>query len=121
MALGDLMVVFSLLFVCLVVDGREIVVDIKNDLPIKTGTLLQVRCGEGFSNLPPGNHLKQSVSADKNLSCTATWMQLFNSWDAFLAKTDQSHNTVFWSIRKDGFYRSFDGKDFKFVERWGTE
>ncbi|KAK7331364.1 hypothetical protein VNO77_25587 [Canavalia gladiata] len=121
MAFHDCIVVFSLLFLCLVVDGREIVVDIETDLRSQTGTQLKIDCGKGFSNLTTGNHLKQSVSAEQDLTCTAEWTLFFNTWDAFVSKKDQSHNTIFWSIRKDGFYRSFDGKDFKLVDYWSSE
>ncbi|KAK7245673.1 hypothetical protein RIF29_40521 [Crotalaria pallida] len=98
------------------------VVDIRNDLPNNTAEQLTLRCGEDSSfNLKLGDHHNRTLTMDQDLECTAVWSRWFTTWNAYEAKRYQGQDTVFWLVRKDGFYRSWDGSKWKRVGYWYTD
>lgn len=147
MALGDSFTFFLLLFLsffCFLCTSttatharphrhRVVVVDIQNDLPNTTQeevqNILELRCDpDPFSYLKPGdnyNRTLQVVDDDDedrtSLECIAEWSRWFTTWDAYEANRDKAHHTVRWSVRKDGFYHSWDGSKWKLLEDWYTE
>lgn len=146
MALGDSFTFFLLLFLSFLCflsttttttqarphRHRVVIVDIQNDLPNTTQevqNILELRCDpDPFSYLKPGdnyNRTLQVVDDDDedrtSLECIAEWSRWFTTWDAYEANRDKAHHTVRWSVRKDGFYHSWDGSKWKLLEDWYTE
>ncbi|RDX79560.1 hypothetical protein CR513_39997, partial [Mucuna pruriens] len=98
------------------------VVDIRNDLPHKTEVQLVLGCDKGSSfHLKPGHHHNRTLTLNQDFECTATWLPWFTTWDAYHAERDKGHHTIYWSIRKDGFYHSWNGSKWKLQEDWYTE
>lgn len=97
-------------------------VDIRNDLPNKTNVQLILSCDKGSSfHLKPSHHHNCTLTVDQDFECTAMWSPWFTTWDAYHAKRDKGHHIVYWSVRKDGFYHSWDGSKWKLLEDWNTE
>ncbi|KAK7303118.1 hypothetical protein RJT34_14019 [Clitoria ternatea] len=99
--------------------GHATLVDIRNDLP--SNPPLKLQCGEGSFDLKAGQHYNRTLPADQGFGCTAVWTPWFSSWDAYDVKRDKGHSTVYWSLKKDGFYLSFDGSKWKFIDYWQTD
>lgn len=123
-------ITFSLLFLsfyCLITSTtpqhQTVFVEIRNDLPKKTDVQLELDCDHGSSfDLKLGDDYNRTITTvDQDLECTAAWSPLFTTWDVYKAKRYKGFQTVYWSVRNDGFYRSFDGSQWKFVEQWYTE
>lgn len=146
MALGDSFTFFLLLFLSFLCflsttttttqarphRHRVVIVDIQNDLPNTTQevqNILELRCDpDPFSYLKPGDHYNRTLQVvddddeDRtSLECIAEWSRWFTTWDAYEANRDKAHHTVRWSVRKDGFYHSWDGSKWKLLEDWYTE
>ena len=51
----------------------------------------------------------------------ALWGRVFASWHAFQPRRDVSHGTVYWQIRQDGFFLSWDNSSWVKREMWETE
>ena len=101
---------------------ETVVVDIRNALPNNTQmATLKLRCGGASLDLKLGDHYNESAKMDQSLGCTAVWMPWFTSWDAFEAKRDKGHHYIYWLVKKDGFYHSWDKSLWKKVEEWYTE
>lgn len=102
--------------------GPNTVVDIRNDLPINTKVQLELGCDKSpFIYLKLFHHHNSTITEDQDSKCTAEWLPSFTTWDVYHAKRDKGHQTVYWSIRKDGFYHSWDGSNWKLLEKWYTE
>lgn len=100
----------------------HIVVDIRNDLPHDTLDQLSLRCGRGSSfTLKLGDHYNQTLPTDQDFECTAIWSRWFTTWNAYEAKSYKGQDTVYWLVKKDGFYRSWDGSKWELVEHWYTD
>ncbi|KAG4971274.1 hypothetical protein AAZX31_13G200100 [Glycine max] len=98
------------------------VVDILNDLPNNPKVQLELRCDEGSSfYLKLGHRHNHTLTADQDSECTAMWLPWFTTWDAYHAVRDKGHHSVYWSVRKDGFYHSWDGSNWKLLEDWYSE
>ncbi|KAK7412580.1 hypothetical protein VNO78_04053 [Psophocarpus tetragonolobus] len=97
-------------------------VDIRNDLPKNTKAQLELSCNKGsYFHLKLGDHLNSSLTVDQDFECTAAWSRWFTTWDAYHAERDKDHHTVYWSVRKDGFYHTWDGSKWNLLEHWYTE
>ncbi|RDX67973.1 hypothetical protein CR513_53091, partial [Mucuna pruriens] len=81
----------------------QTVVDIRNDLPDKS------------------EHYNHTVIVDQDSECFASWGSLFTTWEAYQVNRDKGHQIIYWSVRKDGFYESWDGSKWNFIERWYSE
>ncbi|KAH1146391.1 hypothetical protein GmHk_15G043251 [Glycine max] len=55
------------------------------------------------------------------ISNALLWLPWFTTWDAYHALRDKGYHPVYWSVRKDGFYHSWDGSKWKLLEDWYTE
>ena len=100
----------------------NIMVDLLNDLPNNTHEPLELSCDQGSSAyLKQGDHYNLTLKVDRDSECTATWWRWFTTWDAYEAKRDKGHDNVYWLVKKDGFYHSWDGSKWKLVEYWYTE
>ncbi|KAL2341136.1 hypothetical protein Fmac_009076 [Flemingia macrophylla] len=100
------------------------VVAILNDLPKpnKTQVQLLLSCDKGSSfHLKPGHGHNVNLTVDRDLECTATWWPWFTTWDVYHVSRDKGHHKVNWSVRKEGFYHSWDGSNWRLLEDWYTE
>ena len=99
-----------------------VVVDIQNALPNNTQTAaLTLWCGGASLVLKLGDHHTESVKMDQSLGCTALWLPFFTSWDAFEVSRDKGHQNIYWLVKKDGFYHSWDKSSWKKLEEWRSE
>lgn len=104
--------------------SQNVTIEIRNDLPTKTQVQLQLGCNKSsYFFLKLGHHytIHNLNTEDQDFECSATWLPYFTEWEAYKAKRDKGHHTVYWSIRNYGFYQSFDGSKWMLVEPWYTE
>ena len=98
------------------------VVYIRNDLPNNTKEQLELGCDKSpFFYLKLGQHHNNTITVDQDSKCTAEWLPWFTTWDVYHAKRDKGYQTVYWSVRKHGFYHSWGGSNWKLLEKWYTE
>ncbi|KAK7395660.1 hypothetical protein VNO78_16225 [Psophocarpus tetragonolobus] len=113
---------FQLLLLSTSLARSQTFVDLRNDLPNNTKAQLNLRCGKGSDfYLKLGDHLNNSLTLDQDFVCNAAWSRWFTTWDAYHAERDKDHHIVYWSVRKDGFYHSWDGSKWNLLEGWHTE
>ncbi|KAL2341133.1 hypothetical protein Fmac_009073 [Flemingia macrophylla] len=111
--------VLSLSFFCYAT-AQTVVVDISNDLPKTSNAALVISCDKGSSfTLRLGLHSKRTVVQDSE--CTLTWTPVFATVDDYQTQRDNGHPTVYWSVRIDGFYQSYDASNWKFVQPWNSD
>jgi hypothetical protein len=102
---------------------HTVVLDIRNDLPNNGLGDLAIECNHlNISHIKVGVHYNQTFQLNEiSLECYALWSTYFLSWDGFQEKRDGGHSIIYWSVRKDGFYHSFDASNYKLLEMWETE
>jgi hypothetical protein len=99
-----------------------VVFDIRNDLPYNALGSLAIRCDEdATAHINVGVHYKRTFQVNQSIRCVGSWSNLFNTWDGYKENRDVGHSTIYWSVRKDGFYHSLDGSNYKLLELWQTE
>ncbi|CAL0301242.1 unnamed protein product [Lupinus luteus] len=116
---------FSLLFLSyfLIMStlAKSIVVDIQNNLPKDAPEQLKIRCGEDpWFDLKVGDHYNRTPSTDQVFECHAVWGRWFTTWSAYDTNQSKGHSTVYWLVKKDGFYRSWEGSKWTLTEKWYT-
>jgi len=98
------------------------VVDIRNDLPNNTKDQLELRCGHSpFFVLKLGHHYNSTIPVDQDFECIAASSRWFTTWDVYHVKRDKGYQTVYWSVRNNGFYHSWDGSTWKLLEKWYSD
>ncbi|KAE9594594.1 hypothetical protein Lal_00037462 [Lupinus albus] len=113
---------FSYFLIMSTLAQSKVVVDITNNLPNDTPDQLKFRCGgEAWNNLKVGDHYKGTPSTDQDFECSAVWGRWLSTWSAYETKAYKGHDTVYWSVRKDGFYRSWEGSNWSLIQKWDTE
>lgn len=114
--------VYSLSTTTTLASPKPVIFDIRNDLPNNVAGDLALRCGQDATSHPKiGEHYKRSFKVDQSLECNAQWTRFFLTWDGYQEKRDGGHSTIYWSVRKDGFYHSFDASNWIRLETWETD
>jgi hypothetical protein len=111
-----LFVVF-LSFLCTVASQT---IDSRSATMIRTpvDTPVHYECpGETFVEQPGSIHVI-GVNSDADTVCHAAWNKLEGTFVARDFKNDRTHNFVYWSIRRDGFYHSWDDINYEKKVGW---
>ncbi|KAI4346073.1 hypothetical protein L6164_013155 [Bauhinia variegata] len=99
----------------------EIAINIRNDLPSNTQQITLACDNTDSFHLKVGKEFNSSVKVHQSIECSATWFQWFSSWDAYEPRRDKGHGSVYWLVKNDGFYISWDKIEWKKVEHWYTD
>ncbi|KAI4346065.1 hypothetical protein L6164_013147 [Bauhinia variegata] len=101
---------------------QEIAINIRNALPSNTEQPITLVWDNTDSfHLKTGKDFNSSVKVNQSIECTAVWLQWFASWDAYEPQRDKGHDSVYWLVKKNGFFISWDKTKWKKVEDWGTD
>ncbi|KAK2451594.1 protein NSP-INTERACTING KINASE [Trifolium repens] len=73
--------------------------------------------GETFVEQPGSAHVIAGNS-EADIVCHAAWNNLEGTFLARDKKYDRSHNFVYWSVRRDGFYHSWDDTNYEKKYGW---
>lgn len=104
-------------------------VHVINGLPKKSDSV-NVHCNSkytdlGMYTLNEGEEYKWVAEKQAEYFCEAIWgPRFFASWHAFQPKRDLVHSggaSVFWLVKKDGFFLSWDNSTWVKKSTWETE
>lgn len=100
-------------------------VQIINSLPANSPPL-NVSCSSkniilGGRSFSAGEAYEFKVKGKDVYSCAAQWQRYFESWQGFERPRDENHGAVYWLVKKDGFYRSWDKASWVLEDPWETE
>ncbi|OIV95771.1 hypothetical protein TanjilG_20221 [Lupinus angustifolius] len=100
----------------------NVVLDIENNLPNDKPGLFKFRCGgDDWFNLRFGDHYIRTAPADPDYECNAIWGRWFTIWKAYDTNEFKGHDKVYWLVKEDGFYRSWEGSNWTHDGNWYTE
>ncbi|KAG5249728.1 S-protein [Salix suchowensis] len=99
-------------------------VQIINSLPPNSPPL-NVSCSSknielGARSFSAGQVYEFKVQQKDTYSCAAQWQRYIESWNGFELPRDENHGAVYWLVKKDGFYRSWDKASWELENPWGT-
>jgi hypothetical protein len=84
------------------------------------GTPVHYNCGPGETFVDqPGATRAIGVNFDADAICHAAWNKLEGTFVARDVRYDGSHIFVYWSVRPDGFYHSWD--EINYEKRFGWD
>ncbi|KAK7272640.1 hypothetical protein RJT34_29364 [Clitoria ternatea] len=95
-----------------------LVLTIANDLPTGSGQLHVVTNNFGQFYLEQGKPFIK-LSNFNVQSCAMSWKQLSVIFDLYSPSRDGGHQRVYWSVRQDGVYLSYDNVKFDKYAMWG--
>lgn len=75
----------------------------------------------GIHTLNVGDDYQLTVVENALHYCQAIWGRWFASWHAFQPRRDVSHGAVYWRLKDDGFYLSWDNSSWVRKETWQTD
>lgn len=108
-------------------DNNFTVVHVMNGLP-KSSYPLKIQCESknmhdrlGEQVLKVGDDYKWTVEKNEIYYCQALWFRFFASWHAFQPQRDLLNETVFWVVKDNGFFHSWDNSSWVRKETWQTE
>ena len=86
----------------------------------RQGMWVSFDCGmPGTFQLAPNGHRQWTVPSDTQVdSCSATWGHSSASFSAYDASYDGGYVTVFWIVKLDGFYHSWDNFNWEKRASW---
>ncbi|KAJ6388157.1 hypothetical protein OIU77_026683 [Salix suchowensis] len=70
-----------------------------------------------INSLPPNS---PPLNQKDTYSCAAQWQRYIESWNGYELPRDENHGTVYWLVKKDGFYRSWDKASWELENPWGN-
>ncbi|OAY28195.1 hypothetical protein MANES_15G049200v8 [Manihot esculenta] len=68
-----------------------------------------------------GEEYHWKVEGGVEYTCFSVWTSNFQKWTVFEPRRDQNHADVFWVVKEDGFYRSWDNKTWVKKAEWESE
>ncbi|KAL5781511.1 hypothetical protein ACOSP7_006540 [Xanthoceras sorbifolium] len=101
-------------------------VHVRNGLPVKSGAM-RIECSFhgkslGIHDLGVGEDYSWTVEEEKALYfCKAIWGTKMGSFHAFQPRRDANHATVFWLVKQNGFFLSWDNSTWIQRSPWDTE
>ncbi|KAG6668903.1 hypothetical protein I3843_01G197200 [Carya illinoinensis] len=109
-------------------DNNLTVVHVMNSLPKSSPYPLKIQCKSknmqvrhGEEVLKVGDDYRWTVEKNEIYYCQAVWFRFFASWHAFQPQRDLSNETVYWLIKDNGFFHSWDNSSWVRKETWQTE
>jgi hypothetical protein len=123
-----LFLVLAWTIISAIASGAQLpVVHVTNALPVKSEPV-KVECTSehtnthlGIHTLNVGDDYQWTVVENALHYCQAEWGRWFASWHAFEPDRDVSHGTVYWLVKNDGFYLSWDNSSWVRQETWQTD
>ncbi|XVF84687.1 hypothetical protein PTKIN_Ptkin17bG0057700 [Pterospermum kingtungense] len=113
-----LFLVFCCLYhMALAIEAITVTIHIIIDLPPSSGITGTECMGEEWK-LKPGEHFRITRWPDRQYICKAENGSKKGSWLAFDSLRDFLHQDVFWSVREDGFYFSYDQSNGEKTNGW---
>ncbi|KAK7270114.1 hypothetical protein RIF29_23026 [Crotalaria pallida] len=98
-----------------------LVLEIRNDLPPRSERLQFIGSFQATEYpLEPGQTFTLITNFELK-DCQLFWPPFCASVNVYDPKIDSGHNNVFWSIRKDGVYHSWDKTHFDKRSGWKTK
>lgn len=89
---------------------------------------MEVRCSSNSKNTDLGVHTlvvgedyKWGIEEKTMHFCEAIWERFIASWHVFQPHRDNNHGIVFWMVKKDGFFLSWDKVNWVRKSIWETE
>ncbi|KAL4600138.1 hypothetical protein ACB092_11G176400 [Castanea dentata] len=77
--------------------------------------------GETVIVLKTNQDYKWNITKNEITYSFAVWGNLIAEWYAFEPSSDAGHETIFWSIRKEGIFHSFDNSKWELKAEWFRE
>ncbi|KAK2643873.1 hypothetical protein Ddye_019068 [Dipteronia dyeriana] len=102
-------------------------VHVRNGLPEEEEPkAMQLDCSsedkiEIYQDLAVGDEYSWSVKVKEIYSCGSIWGNYVGSWDAFQPSRDANHTSVFWLVKRNGFFLSWDNSTWIRRYTWGFE
>ena len=108
-------------------DNHLAVVHVINALP-NNSEPMRIQCTSprtdtnlGEYTLYVGDDYQWNVTHKSLHYCEALWERRFASWHAFQPRRDVSHGTVYWLVKHNGFFLSWNNSSWVRKESWQTE
>ncbi|XVF29186.1 hypothetical protein REPUB_Repub15cG0098500 [Reevesia pubescens] len=106
-----------LAFCCIpAIEAITVTIHIIVDLPPSSG--ITTDCIGEECKLKPGEHFQITRWPDRPYICKAENGSKKGHWLAFDPLRDVLHEDVFWLVREDGFYFSYDQSNWKKINGW---
>lgn len=102
------------------------IVHVTRDLP-KNSPTMEVVCkfnnGQslGVQKLKAGDDYTWNVKLRVVYYCQAIWGNRVSSWHAYQPRRDANHGRVFWLVKENGFFLSWDKSNWVKRSEWETE
>ena len=103
--------------IAVAIEAITVTIHIIIDLPPSSGITKTDCIGEEWK-LKPGEHFRITRWPDRQYICKAENGSKKGSWLAFDPHRNLLHEDVFWSVREDGFYFSYDQSNWKKINGW---
>ncbi|KDP27635.1 hypothetical protein JCGZ_19640 [Jatropha curcas] len=96
-----------------------------NGLP-KSSETMQVRCSSKSTSPDPrsldaGEEYNWTVKEKGMYKCYSVWREFFQVWHAFQPRRDRNYREVFWVVKEDGFYLSWNNSSWVRKAIWESE
>ncbi|XVF29194.1 hypothetical protein REPUB_Repub15cG0099300 [Reevesia pubescens] len=100
-------------------------IHVMNSMPRESGAM-QVRCNSRYSDygmhqVGVGDDYQCGVRETALYYCMAISGRQIASWHAFQPRRDGNHKAVFWLVKEDGFFHSWDNSTWVRKSVWETE
>ncbi|KAL5781512.1 hypothetical protein ACOSP7_006541 [Xanthoceras sorbifolium] len=100
-------------------------VHVTNGLPAKSEAM-KIECSFkgkrlGIHDVGVGEEYSWSVEEKALYFCEAIWGRQMGSWHAFQPRRDANHATVFWLVKQNGFFLSWDNSTWIRRSTWESE
>lgn len=105
------------LFVVLMISLSNASIDVFIHTEVSLAVHYKCVPGEAFFGEFGSTH-KFSVEPSKDSVCHVVWNNLEGTFVALEGAYDRNHNPVYWSVRHDGFYHSWDNQTYVKKETW---
>ncbi|OMO87480.1 Plant self-incompatibility S1 [Corchorus capsularis] len=94
-----------------------------NAIPKNESQPIRVNCdtNPGLKNINAGEVYEWKVQEKTTYFCLALWDRFFASFEAFQPRKDGSHDQVFWLLKMDGLFHSWDNSTWVKAANWQTE
>lgn len=71
--------------------------------------------------LKSGQDFQFTTNVKGKYNCEASWGRYIAAFDAFEPTRDKGHSIIYWWIKEDGFYLSWNKIDWKLIVEWESE
>ncbi|OMO75304.1 Plant self-incompatibility S1 [Corchorus olitorius] len=97
-----------------------------NAIPKNESQSIRVNCNNGntnpgLKNINSGEVYEWRVEEKTTYVCLALWDRWFKSFEAFQPRKDGCHDQVFWLLKTDGLFHSWDNSTWVKEHIWETD